>query len=57
MSRIGLIDADNVHSTLMILQDRDPNPKSKEEEEARFIFEDRIKKEAGNEERKVAACK
>lgn len=46
MSRIGLIDADTVHSTLMLLRDRDPNPKTKEEEEARFLFEERINKEA-----------
>lgn len=48
--RIGLLGASAVYETMMVLKDRDPEAKSKEEKEAKFHYLDELKRKAAERE-------
>lgn len=46
LRRIGLIDANAIYNTMMVLRDRDKDAKCKAEEEARFYFVEELRRMA-----------
>lgn len=58
-SELGLLDAETIYDTMMVLKDRDPKPKSNLEKKARFLFveelEQKAKKQRANVETNESA--